>query len=57
MLVKQKVIGLFEKNVKKNMSTKQESVSGATFKAWPFSSIFNFAFKDGRVTKDKQAPS
>ena len=32
------------------MSTKQESVSGATFKAWPFSSVFNFACKDVRVT-------
>ena len=39
----------FRKNLK-NMSTKQESVSGATFKAWPFSSVFNFGFKDGRVT-------
>ena len=34
----------------KNMSTKQEIVSDATFKAWPFSSNFNFACKDGRVT-------
>ena len=32
------------------MSTKQESVSGATFKAWPFSSVFNFGCRDGRVT-------
>ena len=32
------------------MSTKQESVSDAAFKAWPFSSDFNFACKDGRVT-------
>ena len=32
------------------MSTKQESVSGATFKAWPFSSIFNFGCKDDRTT-------
>ena len=39
----------FQKNVE-NMSAKQESVSGATFKAWPFSSIFNFACKDVRVT-------
>ena len=39
----------FCKNVK-NMSIKQESVSGATFKAWPFSSIFNFGCKDGQVT-------
>ena len=48
MLVKQKVIGIFEKY--KNMSTKQETVSDAAFKAWPFSSNFNFAFKDRRVT-------
>ena len=34
----------------KYMSRKQESVSDAAFKAWPFSSDFNFAFKDGRVT-------
>ena len=46
----------FRKNVE-NMSTKQESVSGATFKAWPFSSVFNFVCKDGRVTKDSQAQS
>ena len=39
----------FCKNVK-SMSTKQESVSGATFKAWPFSSIFNFGCKDDRIT-------
>ena len=32
------------------MFTKQESVSGANFKAWPFSSVFNFGCKDGRVT-------
>ena len=32
------------------MSTKKESVSDAAFKAWPFLSNFNFAFKDGRVT-------
>ena len=32
------------------MSTKKESVSDAAFKAWPFLSDFNFAFKDGRVT-------
>ena len=29
------------------MSTKQESVFDTAFKAWPFSSDFNFAFKDG----------
>ena len=46
----------FRKNVK-NMSTKQESVSGATFKAWSFSSVFNFVCKDGRVIKDNRAPS
>ena len=33
-----------------NMSTKQEILSDAAFKAWPFSSDFNFARKDGRVT-------
>ena len=27
------------------MSKKQESVSDATFKAWPFSFDFNFAYK------------
>ena len=32
------------------MSTKQESVSGATFKTWSFSSVFNFGCKDGRAT-------
>ena len=32
------------------MSTKQEVVSDATFKTWPFSSSFNFACKYGRVT-------
>ena len=32
------------------MSIKQESVSDATFKTWPFSSDFNFASKDDRVT-------
>ena len=32
------------------MSRKQESVSDAAFKAWPFSSDFNFSSKDGRVT-------
>ena len=29
------------------MSAKQEIVSDAAFKAWPFSSDFNFACKDG----------
>ena len=28
------------------MSTKQEIVFDAAFKAWPFLSDFNFAFKD-----------
>ena len=37
----------------KNTSTKQESVSDAAFKAWPFSSDFNFVFKDGQVTAAK----
>ena len=32
------------------MSAKQEIVSDAAFKAWPFSSNFNFACKDGQVT-------
>ena len=32
------------------MSIKQESVSDATFKTWLFSSDFNFASKDDRVT-------
>ena len=32
------------------MSTKEESVPDDAFKAWPFSSDFNFASKDGRVT-------
>ena len=27
-----------------------ESISDTSVKAWPFSSDFNFAFKDGRVT-------
>ena len=47
MLVKQKVIGILEKKIRKNMSTKQEKVSDDTFKAWPFSSAFNFNIKDG----------
>lgn len=34
----------------KNMSTKQESASEATFETWPFSSVFNFACKDVQVT-------
>ena len=46
MSVKQKVIGVFKKKCK-NMSTKHEIISDATFKAWPFSSNFNFACKDG----------
>ena len=36
------------KNVK--TSTKQEIVSDAAFKAWPFSSNFNFACKNSQVT-------
>ena len=47
MLVKQKLV--FSKNCE-NMSTNQEIITGAVFKAWPFSSDFNFAYKDGRVT-------
>ena len=33
-----------------NMFTKQESISDAAFMAWPFSSDFNFATKDGQAT-------
>ena len=40
---------LFQKNVYKNMSTKQEIISDAIFKAWPFSSDFNFACKQNQV--------
>ena len=32
------------------MSTKPEIVSDAAFKAWPFSSDFNFACKNNQVT-------
>ena len=32
------------------MSSKQEIISDAAFKAWPFLSDFNFTSKDGRVT-------
>ena len=35
----------FRKNIK--TSATQELVSDAAFKAWPFSSNFNFACKDG----------
>ena len=35
---------------KNDMSTTQEMVFDAAFKAWPSSSGFNFACKDGRVT-------
>ena len=34
----------------KRMSTKQEIVSDSAFKAWSFSSDFNFPCKDGRIT-------
>ena len=34
----------------KNMSTKQEILSDATFKAWLFSSDFDFSCKDGQGT-------
>ena len=44
MLMKQKVIGVFK--TFKNMSTKQGIVSDVTFKAWTFSSNFNFVCKD-----------
>ena len=33
----------------KSMSKKQENVSDAAFKAWPFSSDFSFASKDVQV--------
>ena len=32
------------------MSIKQEIVSDSACKAWPFSSDFNFAFKNSQVT-------
>ena len=32
------------------MSSKEERVSEATFKAWSFSFDFDFALNDGRVT-------
>ena len=44
MLVKQEANGIFKKKYK-NMSTKQEIVSDATFKAWLFHLYFNFACK------------
>ena len=47
MLVKQELA--FLKKCK-NMPTKQEIVSDAAFKAWPFSSNFNFACKSSQVT-------
>ena len=37
----------------KNMSTKQETVSDAAFKACPLSFDFNFVCKDGQVTSAK----
>ena len=47
MLAKQRLA--FSKKCK-NMSTNQENISDAIFKAWPFSSDFNFACKDSWVT-------
>ena len=35
------------------MSTKQEIISNAAFKAWPFLSDFNFAYKNSQVTAAK----
>ena len=35
------------------MSTKQEIVSDAAFKAWPFLSDFKFACKNSQVTEAK----
>ena len=40
----------FRKNLK--TSTKQEIVSDVAFQAWPFSSSFNVAYKDGWVTAE-----
>ena len=37
----------FFQKKRESMSTKQESISDAVFKAQPFSSDFNFAIKDG----------
>ena len=34
----------------KNNSMEQEIIPDAAFKAWPFSSDFNFAWKDGQAT-------
>ena len=34
----------------KNMSTKQQNISDAAFKAWAFSSDVNFTCRDGQVT-------
>ena len=31
----------------KNMPTKEEIISRALIKTWPFSSTFNFTYKDG----------
>ena len=47
MLVKQKLA--FSQKCR-NIFTNQEIISDTTFKAWPFSSDFNFACKDGWVT-------
>ena len=46
--MKQKLIPFSKKC--ENMSTKQEIVSDAAFKALPFSSDFNFAYEDGQVS-------
>ena len=48
MLVTKKLIPFSKRS--KNMSIKQEIVSDATFRAWPFSSDFSFAYKDGWVS-------
>ena len=48
MPIKQKEIGVFKK-MQKHIC-KQEIVFDGTFKAWTFSSNFNFICKDGRVT-------
>ena len=49
MLVKQKVIGAFEKNVKTCLQNKKVYLDAA-FKTRPFSCNFKFASKNDRVT-------
>ena len=49
MLVKQNAIDIFKKKVKTCLQNKKVSLRPHHFKAWPFSSDFSFACKDGRV--------